>query len=150
MLESLYELRAGSSEALCATHNLSKRCFHEPWSFASLYAALEGDYDLLLCEKDGELCGYILSLTIIDEIEIMQIAVHPEYRRQGIARMMSEQLKNLAVGITCIHLEVRLSNQAAHALYEDLGFIQSGYRKQYYAPDSNGLREDALLMTLTI
>jgi len=77
----------------------------------------------------------------------MQIAVSPNYRRQGIAQRMTEALITMAASHLCmVTLEVRLSNHAARALYAGLGFEEDGVRKNYYSPDANGCREDAVLM----
>jgi ribosomal-protein-alanine N-acetyltransferase len=75
---------------------------------------------------------------------MMNIAVHPDYRRRGLAEMLVAELvaalKN--AGNTCLTLEVRSSNVPAIALYESFGFQTAGRRKGYY--EDNG--EDALIM----
>ena len=81
-----------------------------------------------------------------DEAHIVTIATHPEFRRLGLAeyllRRMIEQAQ--AGGATDITLEVRMGNGAAQRMYEKLGFVKVGVRKEYYRDN----REDALLMTL--
>ena len=141
------KLRQGSLDDIEAVYRLNKEVFPEPWSRASLYSALESNYDILLCESANILAGYLLSLTILDETQIMQIAVASDQRRQGIASRMTEELVASAVDICTITLEVGLSNHAARPCYAQLGFEEVGYRKNYYAPDGLGQREDAVLMT---
>ena len=75
---------------------------------------------------------------------MMNIAVHPDFRRQGVARALilalTEELKKR--GSHCLTLEVRASNAPAIALYEKLGFSQAGLRKNYYRDP----KEDALIL----
>jgi len=144
-----FKLREGEAEDLGAVYSLGRACFEEYWSLPSLYSALDSDYDLLLCEQADMLVGYILSLTMLDEIQIMQVAVAPACRRHGLARRMSRHLLH-ATGIRSISLEVRLSNKPARRLYARLGFIESGYRKQYYTANAAGICEDAVLMMMQL
>jgi ribosomal-protein-alanine N-acetyltransferase len=79
---------------------------------------------------------------VLDQADMMNIAVHPDYRRQGIGRdlvlALSDALKEK--GIRGLMLEVRASNAPAIALYEQLGFIQVGLRPNYYRnPKENAL-----------
>jgi len=140
-------LRQGGLADLEAVYRLNKENFSEYWSRQSLFSALESGYDLLLCESDGQPVAYLLSLSILDEIQIMQIAVSANYRRGGIASRMTDMLIAASPYASTVTLEVRAANHAARKLYAGLGFEEVGYRKNYYAPDINGNREDAVLMT---
>ncbi len=140
-------IRVGGLADLEAIYQLNKGAFSEHWSRASLYSSLESGYDILLCDLNGEIIAYLLSLQVVDEIQIMQIAVSSSHRRQGLASRMSKALIASANNIQLITLEVRISNPAARACYEQLGFQEDGYRKNYYAPDVSGRREDAVLMS---
>lgn len=82
---------------------------------------------------------------IVDEAHISTLAVHPQWRRQGIGEMLLVEMLKHAVGLGAVMatLEVRESNKAAQALYRKYGFEESGRRKHYYR--DNG--EDAVLMT---
>jgi len=140
-------IRAGSLDDVEAIYQLNKDAFSEYWSRTSLYSSLESGYDLLLCELNGDIIAYLLSVTVLDEIQIMQIAVSEQYRRQGLASCMTDVLIASAIDMQCITLEVRVSNQAARTCYAQLGFQETGYRKHYYAPNVSGYREDAVLMT---
>jgi len=141
-------LRQGSMADLEAVYRLNRENFSEYWSRESLFSALESGYDLLLCEDDGAPVAYLLSLTILDEIQIMQIAVSSVYRRQGLAILMTQRLASTASEVATIMLEVRHSNMAARTLYRRLGFKEVGYRRNYYSPDASGCREDAVLMAV--
>ena len=100
---------------------------------------------------DGDtVAGYIGSQTVLGEADMMNVAVSPAYRRQGIGRALvlalCEALKT-QMQATVLTLEVRDSNAAAIALYEDLGFTQIGLRKNYYQhpkEDARILRKDLL------
>jgi len=140
-------MRRGSSDDLQAVYRLNQQVFDPGWSVAALYSALDSGYDLIVCEQGGMLAGYLLSLQVVDEIQIMQIAVHETCRRQGLAAAMSEYLLQHCKGAVLVTLEVRSSNLAARSLYAQLGFEQVGVRRKYYAPDAAGFCEDAVLMS---
>jgi ribosomal-protein-alanine N-acetyltransferase len=133
-------------EDVDAVFRLNQQAFEESWSYQSLYSALDAGYDLLLCESDGELAGYLLSMSMLDEIQIMQIAVAASFRRQGLARDMTRHFIAQNRRMAEISLEVRASNKVARRLYAQLGFTECGCRKSYYSPDEIGRREDAVLM----
>jgi ribosomal-protein-alanine N-acetyltransferase len=144
----IYQLRSGDLADIESVYRLNRESFAEYWSRESLFSALESGYDLLLCENEhGIAVAYLLSLTILDEIQIMQISVSPDNRRQGLARRMTEALIAASPDACTMTLEVRASNGAARVLYAGLGFEETGLRKRYYSPDADGYREDAVLMT---
>jgi len=114
---------------------LEKLCFSDPWSENSLRAELENPLGLWLAALCGErLIGYIGSELVPDEADLMNLAVAPDVRRQGVAEaLLSSMLESLkARGIVSLTLEVRASNRPAAALYEKFGFLQVGRRKNYY------------------
>lgn len=93
----------------------------------------------------GELVGYALIGSVLDEAELYQIALLPGFQRRGIASQLLAHLceQLMAAGISRLMLEVRESNRAAIRLYEVFGFTLDGRRKGYYAAASG--KEDALL-----
>ena len=124
---------------------LEKECFSDPWSQRSVASELENPLALwLVWEEDGQVLGYVGSQTVLDETDMMNVAVHPDFRRQGVARALilalTEELKNR--GSHCLTLEVRASNDPARALYESLGFALAGTRRNYY----HNPKEDALIL----
>ena len=128
---------------------LEKLCFSAPWSEKSIASELTNPLSHWLVALDGEkLAGYIGSQSVMGESDMMNVAVSPEYRRQGIgeglAKTLCDHLK--AQGNTCLTLEVRVSNAPAIALYEKLGFTQVGRRPNYY----QNPKEDALILKKTL
>ena len=124
---------------------LEKICFSDPWSEKSIASELSNKLAFWLVATEGErVAGYIGSQTVMDETDMMNVAVHPDFRRQGIAEALVnglvEHLKT--VGSRCLTLEVRASNAPAIALYEKLGFSEIGRRRNYY----RNPREDALIL----
>lgn len=81
--------------------------------------------------------GFVLYRLVGDEAEILSVAVLPEWRRRGIARLLLEEaLRHLyREGVRSIHLEVEDSNMAALGLYRRMEFRESGRRPGYYAQD---------------
>lgn len=138
--------REGGAADLPAVFELNRQALPEAWSFEGLQQSLRDGYDLDLCMDGDEFVGYMLSHVILDEVHIMQIAVATGYRRRGIAETLSRNLIARRAGKLLL-LEVRASNRTARALYEKLGFVNSGIRKRYYVPRHPGAeREDAILM----
>lgn len=124
---------------------LEKVCFSDPWSENSVASELENPLSCWLVALDGEtVAGYVGSQTVMDETDMMNIAVHPDFRRQGVARalilaLIGELKKR---GSRYLTLEVRASNDPARALYESLGFAHVGTRRNYY----QNPKEDALIL----
>ena len=120
-------------------------CFHDPWSENSVASELNNPLSYWLVAMEGDrVAGYVGSQTVVGETDMMNVAVHPDFRRQGIAESLIlalvEGLKSLESH--CLTLEVRASNGSAIALYEKLGFAQIGLRKNYY----RNPKEDALIL----
>ena len=124
---------------------LEKLCFRDPWSENSVASELHNALSLWLVAVDGELvAGYVGSQTVMDESDMMNVAVHPDYRKQGIATALIlglvEELRKR--GSRSLTLEVRASNENAISVYSKLDFQEVGRRKNYY----RNPREDALIL----
>ena len=124
---------------------LERVCFTDPWSEASIRAELHNPLSCwLVAVEGGEVCGYVGSQTVLGESDMMNLAVAPACRRQGLGRQLVERLCDALreKGSTCLMLEVRRSNEAALALYAAAGFRQIGVRPNYYFHP----KEDALIL----
>jgi len=124
---------------------LEKLCFSDPWSERSIASELENPLSLWLVAEEGDrVTGYIGSQTVMEESDMMNVAVHPNHRNRGIAtKLITSLVEQLhQKGSHSLSLEVRLSNTPAVALYEKLGFQQVGRRPNYY----RNPKEDALIL----
>ena len=132
--------------ALCA---IERRCFSDPWSIAGFRDALETPIGFgLVAERRGEVRGYLIGRLVAGEAEILNLAVAPAARRQGVGAAL------LRVGLQLLRqrdarevfLEVRESNAAAQELYLAQGFRVVGGRPRYYRNPV----EDALVLGLPL
>ena len=129
---------------------LERICFSRPWSRKMLAEELENQCAAFLVAQDsvtGQVMGYAGLLVMADEGYITNVAVFPEFRRQGVAAKLIAVFENFARGnkLAFLTLEVRPSNAAAIALYKGFGFEEVGRRKNYYDLP----KEDALILTKT-
>lgn len=125
---------------------LEKLCFSTPWTYENLEEELDNKTAyFFVALEDEKLIGYIGVSVISDSCFINNIAVLPEYRRQGVGRALMKIaiLTADAMGTGFISLEVRESNYAAINLYRSLGFEDIGLRRDFYRKP----RENALIMT---
>jgi ribosomal-protein-alanine N-acetyltransferase len=129
--------------------NIEKLSFISPWSKSSFLNELRNEVSYSFVAKTKiEGCkivvGYIIFWIVCNEAHILNIAVHPYFRRKGIGRkLLIYALKcSLIKNVEDIYLEVRSSNIPAIKLYEGLGFVSLGIRPHYYM--DNG--EDAIIM----
>ena len=123
---------------------LERLCFADPWSEKSIAFELNNPLALWLVAVEGDtVCGYIGSQSVMGQSDMMNVAVHPDHRRKGVGEMLVLALCDaLAKENTSLALEVRASNAPAITLYEKLGFVQVGLRKNYY----RNPKEDALIL----
>ena len=124
---------------------IERRAFTTPWSLAMFVLELSKPSGICLAASDdGRLVGYLICSRYADVWHLMDIAVVPERRREGIATTLLARMLELTGPDGRITLEVRPSNRPAIAMYERLGFRAAGNRRRYY--HDNG--EDALIMWL--
>lgn len=124
---------------------LEKICFSDPWSVSMLEPELANPLSLWMVALEQEhVIGYLGSQSVLDTADMMNIAVHPDYRRRGIAEQLIDVLIDQLSqrGVYSLALEVRVSNEPAIVLYEKLGFKRVGCRPGYYRKP----KEDALIM----
>lgn len=123
--------------------------FTTPWSEILFFNETKKERSIPLVARKGEtVAGYICANYVLDEGHILDLAVHPDCRRQGVATLLiREALRRLKqAGCRTVFLDVRASNLAALTMYEKIGFRICGTRKNYYQkPD-----EDASLLVLAL
>ena len=139
------EIRLMTADHVSQVAQLEKLCFRDPWSENSVASELNNPLSLWLVAVEGEkVAGYVGSQSVMGESDMMNVAVHPDFRRQGIGeRLILDLIDQLNQrGNHSLTLEVRASNVSAIALYRKLGFVQVGLRKNYY----RNPKEDALIL----
>ena len=128
---------------------LEALCFGDPWPYQSFINTLSNDhaqyYTLTYYDTEDNryFVGYIGMYDLIDEVSVINVAVHPDFRGNGAGVMLMERAEEYAMGRGCpaITLEVRESNRPARALYERMGYTPYAVTKKYYSNPT----EDAVL-----
>ena len=145
-------IRRMKEDDLPAVRTIEALSFSNPWSDSTFLGEIQNtpvSFPLVVVRKPSDkVIGYIIYWHIREDVQVNNIAVHPDFRGKGIGEALMRHVidrvrKN---GATFMTLEVRLSNAAAVTLYKKLGFDILGTRKNYYTnPD-----EDAFLMGLVV
>lgn len=142
-------VRRMTIEDVPAAHEIDVLSFALPWPERSLHYEVAGNpaARCWVAELNGRLVGMLILWMILDEAHIATLAVHPDFRRQGVAKNLLIEALNSAYneGAQSALLEVRAGNQAAQKMYEAFGFEVVGRRERYYKDN----KEDAILMTLS-
>lgn len=145
MSEDGPHLRRMEARDLPSAMEIDALSLPRPWSAPIWRGELSSPYGLyLVIEDGGEVFGHIGVRHVLGELHITTIAVRQEYRRRGHARALIGAALAAYPNASHVHLEVRPTNVEAIALYESLGFMETGRRPRYYGD------EDALLMTLNL
>ncbi|MDR0286643.1 MAG: ribosomal protein S18-alanine N-acetyltransferase [Clostridiales bacterium] len=124
---------------------LEELCFTTPWHKSSFEDELKNDLaHYFVALENGRVIGYCGFWQIFDEAHITNIAVSPDFRRNGVGKALLGKMFEVwgRMGINFATLEVRVSNIGARKLYESFDFYNSGVRKGYY--EDTG--EDAIIM----
>ncbi len=143
-------LSTADIEAVVEIERLSNS---HPWTERNFHDALASGYLCLIARDHGAVSGFAVARLLVDEAELLLIAVTPAMRRQGVALLLwielAERLQGS--GARTVHLEVRESNLSAQAFYRTRGFAQSGVRPKYYPNGTrDSEREDAVLMQVLL
>lgn len=146
-------VRPFTAADLDAVIAIEKKSFSDPWNRAMFASELHNrDYNFgraAVDEESGEVAGYCFFWIVPgDEVQISNIAVHPERRRQGIAQLLLDEAirEGRARQAVSVSLEVRESNAPARAFYAKMGFSEVGRRPKYYQKP----KEDALILRVKI
>jgi ribosomal-protein-alanine N-acetyltransferase len=138
------DIRAMTAADLDEVLAIEQASFRTPWKREHFESELSGRHSfpfVAVCE--GRVAGYVCLMSLFEEAQILDIAVSPEQRGRGVARLLMEHACAVARELKAevLTLEVRASSAAAIGLYRSSGFRQTGIRTNYY--DNC---EDALLM----
>jgi ribosomal-protein-alanine N-acetyltransferase len=123
--------------------------FSTPWSARTFESEINNPVSHLWgLIVDNDLAGYLCFWMFDNEIQVIDIAVHPQRRKQGFGRYLLTALieTGISKGIRTVWLEVRTSNLPARRLYDSLGFRETGRRGRYYTDT----QEDAIIMSLVL
>jgi len=141
-------LRPMTLEDVPTVAELDRISFSLPWPERSFrFELTENESSICwVAEADGRIIGMLVMWVILDEAHIATVAIHPDYRRQGIGEHFLREMLKAArdEGAVRATLEVRVGNVAAQEMYRKFGFETVGTRPRYYK-DNN---EDAILLTL--
>ena len=128
---------------------IERRSFSSPWSAGLFLHELKVPFSRTIAAwveqgRKQRLVGYVCRWLVGDEIHILNLAVDPDYRGEGIGRSLVELVLGEALerSVSQVTLEVRKENSAARSLYRKLGFVECGQRRNYY-----GRGEDAIIMS---
>lgn len=144
-----YRIRSAVPADAASLVVIERRCFSDPWSETSFREALDSPWSFGLVASTGQgITGYLIGREVAGTGEVLNLAVAPESRRNGMARAL------LRAGLTYLRkrrveevfLEVRESNRSAQALYLSSGFRPVGQRAAYY----RNPKEDALVLWLAL
>ncbi|HEX9345979.1 MAG TPA: ribosomal protein S18-alanine N-acetyltransferase [Gemmatimonadales bacterium] len=133
-----------------AVRAIEQEVFADPWSTQDFRDCLTSDAHFLVVEASGPgggaIAGYVVALDAADEGEILNLAVAPGGRRNGLGRALVQHILEAltARGVRQVYLEVRESNGPARALYAAQGFKEVGRRTEYYRRPV----EDAIVLRL--
>jgi [ribosomal protein S18]-alanine N-acetyltransferase len=137
-------------EDLDAVMEIERQSFPEPWTAGLFLHELKVPFSKTVLARtvngSNPLVGYVCRWLVGDEVHILNLAVHPQWRKQGIGRSLVELVVRDADehGAGTVTLEVRRENVGAIALYQSFGFTERGVRRNYY-----GRGADAIIMSRT-
>jgi ribosomal-protein-alanine N-acetyltransferase len=143
----LFSIRRMSEEDLEEILSIEEASYRIPWSRRAFESELRGPhaFPVVLGQSNPRLVlGYLCSWLTLDECHILNLTVHPCFRRMGLASQLIDHLLKTCQkrGIADYFLEVRVTNEKAISLYKKYGFQVCGVRRRYYADTG----EDALIM----
>ena len=130
------------AEDLPIIAEIERLSFSEPWSESAISILLSPENVGVVALDGDRVAAYGGMTTVLDEGSVANVATHPDYRRRGLGRAIVAALQReaLARGVTSVFLEVRVSNESARRLYEEMGFSVIGVRKGFYRrPSEDGL-----------
>ncbi len=154
-LKTQYQLRPMQMDDLDAIMQIEPTIYAHPWTRGNFSDSLNSGYSAWVLEQDSGMIGYALLMMILDEAHLLNLSIAKHQQKQGLGRYLLEHMLKIAKNHQAINLflEVRPSNVAAIALYENMGFSEMAVRRGYYPADPKIVktgREDAILMGLAL
>ena len=148
--DPLFHLRSMRPEDLASVMQVELGAYSHPWTEGIFRDCIKVGYQCWVAELDRELVGHAVMSVAVGEAHILNLCIAPERQGQGLGRRLLRRMLRMANELQAdsVYLEVRESNRVAQALYESLGFVQVGQRRDYY-PAGDG-REDALVYAKTL
>ncbi len=148
-----YTIRSMLQSDISSVAAIERQVEFHPWSERQFQESLEAGQRCTVMVDDGGVIGFCILQPVLDEANLLLMAIDPQYQGQGRGlALLEESIERLGERCVMIFLEVRASNRNAISLYEKVGFHQMGIRKNYYPADralfATG-KEDAVLMALT-
>ncbi len=150
--ESRFFIRRMKQDDLAEVRTIEGLSFSNPWSESTFRGEIQNtslSFPMVVVERPaGRIAGYVIYWHIGEDVQINNVAVHPDHRGKGLGEALIRHVigKAREKNVTFISLEVRVSNSKAVTLYKKLGFEVLGVRKNYYTNPA----EDAYLMGLII
>lgn len=143
--EPIPGMRPMTVDDLPAVLAVENRAYSHPWSEGIMRDCIRVGYSCWVCELGDALIGHAVMSIALGEAHLLNLCIHPDQQRQGTGRRLLHRMLRVASErqADTVFLEVRASNMAARALYEDEGFGEIGQRRDYYPADSG--REDAIV-----
>ncbi|MDO4742807.1 MAG: ribosomal protein S18-alanine N-acetyltransferase [bacterium] len=131
-----------------AAAQIEQQCFSAPWSETAILDSYNTNTVFFMAFDSAIPIGYCGMQHVIDEGFVTNVAVLPEYRKNGVGKNLINRLVEYAKKqqLISVSLEVRESNSIARHLYSTFGFLDVGRRKNFYSKPI----EDAIIMTLTL
>jgi ribosomal-protein-alanine N-acetyltransferase len=134
-------IRDATAEDINQILEIEEYCYDNPWPREAFEEEIENQ-ELgigVVAEDDGIIVGFFTGLVVAGELQLHNIAVHPDYRGQGIARALMETVDQYGVERNCdrVLLEVRKDNEIANRLYLSLGYEEAGDQEIYYGPSED-------------
>lgn len=148
--EQIFTFRPMCEDDVEAIMSLERALYPFPWTPGNFTDSLRAGYSCWVYEFGSIVVGYAVLMLAAGEAHVLNIAIGPDWQRQGLGRRLLQHLIKVSreYHADMMFLEVRPSNKGALRLYEDIGFNEMATRRGYY-PAHDG-REDAILMGLVL
>ncbi|MEA1961315.1 MAG: ribosomal protein S18-alanine N-acetyltransferase [Bacillota bacterium] len=145
-MQQQFFIRKMTERDLDGVMEIEHESFTMPWSRESYLSELKNQFaNYLLCDYEGEVAAYAGIWVVFEEAHITNVAVGTAYRGKGMGKTLMLAAEEIARDKKALRilLEVRPSNTVARKMYTELGYMETGLRKQYYSDN----QEDAIIMT---